>query len=143
MNQELMAILDSLRGYSIFRHRQQWLCPAGVSSAHFQELVGAGLCQVIQLDTDTDCLAITQAGRAALQEYRILEIQKWQGNGIILGRVRHAMWDWAPGRTRLHLEGPDGSFSGWIAQGEKAEGICRRWVEDGVISINLQEVRRV
>lgn len=54
---------------------------------------------------------------------------------------RMAYYDWKPGCTRIILSTADvlqPNIEGSIEQGEKAEGICLRWIEAGEVSASLK-----
>ncbi len=75
-----------------------------------------------------------------LDIYRALD-----GSTVITGIERRAQFKWAyGGHTDVLLETFDGlMIQGWIQQGEKAEGLCRAWVEQGHFRTWFNETDRL
>ncbi len=79
-------------------------------------------------------------------EDEILDIyQALDGSTVIVGNERFAQFKWAySGHTDILLETFDGlMIQGWIQQGEKAEGLCRSWVEFGYFRTWFNETDRL
>ncbi len=52
---------------------------------------------------------------------------------------RLAGYEWKPGKTYIMLSDVSGQwYEGYIEQGEKADGICRAWIEDGYVDDRMR-----